>query len=753
VEESVATDRQELEEVAPAWAQARRSPRHTAYNAAESVITSTNVGRLHTVWEAAVGTDQLIYRDQQLFATTPVAGKGGVIALAAGTGGFIWSSQDPAGTFAGFPAYNHGVIYAKNEEASIGVRALNGDELYRGPFADAEFVTTNPLSAVDHVYQIGTGRSAPSSSDLVLRNTVLKTTVIEPLPFATHADPAAANERLFVTGEGETLALNATTGAVVWQASEGSDAFGPAVLAGRVFVPTDEEGGIAALDERTGAVLWSRATTEPIVGSVAVTETSVFVPMAVAGGGVRVQAFDVGTGANVFSTALGDSALSGELGIAADVGYLGQSNGHLYAFAVSTGAPLLDLNLGSGPVSAPAIADGHVFVASASRVFSLGLEDALGAPTADPNGPSRAARLSVDGRYVAYESYASNLVSGDTNQQPDIFVYDRQTHRNTRVNLTAAGAQATDRSFLADFTENGRYAAFRSWAQNLGAISESLPSLFVADVVSGSIEKANVDSAGVHITTSGSTSMSADGRVVVFDGVREEKLHVRDRSAGTTTTLDCAALGLTRIANGVVSGSGQRVLFSGSNALGNDDLYVYNVANSALQVVPLGSYAPEIYRVLTLSTERNARFVVFTAAAAEGAPHYVYVVDRVQGTIERVASSSGSQIWRTPSVTPDGRYVCVTSDNPSLVPNDTNAAPDVFLIDRQLGTTSRVSVSSSGGQTGPQYGARQGALSADGKLVAFTTDWKFATSDRNQRDDIYLRDIPAATTTRVSLGY
>jgi Tol biopolymer transport system component len=83
----------------------------------------------------------------------------------------------------------------------------------------------------------------------------------------------------------------------------------------------------------------------------------------------------------------------------------------------------------------------------------------------------------------------------------------------------------------------------------------------------------------------------------------------------------------------------------------------------------------------------------------------------------------------------------------------TSLAPPVFLIDRQQGSTTRLSISSSGAQTGAQYGARQAAISADGKLIAFTSDWRFVTTDRNQRDDIYLRDVAASTTTRVSLGY
>jgi outer membrane protein assembly factor BamB len=225
-----------------------------------------------------------------------------------------------------------------------------------------------------------------------------------------------------------------------------------------------------------------------------------FVPTLAAGGGVQLEAFAVDSGASIFSATVGNSALSGDLGIGGDVGYLGQTNGHLYAFAVSTGAPLLDL--GGGPVSAPIIVDGHVFVATSTRVFSLELETASSAPTADPNGHSRGPRLSADGRYVAFESYASNLVSGDTNQFADIFVYDRQTQRTKRVNLAPGAAQANERSFVTDLSEAGRFLNFESWATNLGALAESNASLFVVDGVTGSVEKVNVDTLGAHLTRS-----------------------------------------------------------------------------------------------------------------------------------------------------------------------------------------------------------------------------------------------------------
>jgi tricorn protease-like protein len=83
------------------------------------------------------------------------------------------------------------------------------------------------------------------------------------------------------------------------------------------------------------------------------------------------------------------------------------------------------------------------------------------------NGDAYVCAISGDGRYVAFDSYASNLVSGDTNGVPDIFVHDRQTGQTTRVSVASDGAQGNLDSAGASLSSDGRYVAFSSWANNL----------------------------------------------------------------------------------------------------------------------------------------------------------------------------------------------------------------------------------------------------------------------------------------------
>jgi Tol biopolymer transport system component len=92
----------------------------------------------------------------------------------------------------------------------------------------------------------------------------------------------------------------------------------------------------------------------------------------------------------------------------------------------------------------------------------------VGAGGAQGNAGSIGAGISADGRYVTFDSNATNLVPGDTNDLGDVFVHDRQTSRTTRVSVTARGAQAAGgNSANPAISADGRHVAFNSHAANL----------------------------------------------------------------------------------------------------------------------------------------------------------------------------------------------------------------------------------------------------------------------------------------------
>ena len=97
------------------------------------------------------------------------------------------------------------------------------------------------------------------------------------------------------------------------------------------------------------------------------------------------------------------------------------------------------------------------------------------------NGASEKPTLSADGRFVAFLSLADNLVKGDTNGMHDIFVHDRATQRTTRVSVASSGTQANYRSDYSAISADGRFVAFESFADNLVLGDISGWDLFVRD--------------------------------------------------------------------------------------------------------------------------------------------------------------------------------------------------------------------------------------------------------------------------------
>jgi hypothetical protein len=86
---------------------------------------------------------------------------------------------------------------------------------------------------------------------------------------------------------------------------------------------------------------------------------------------------------------------------------------------------------------------------------------------AEGNGHSEFASISADGRYVAFLSWASNLVPGDTNGTVDVFVHDRLTGQTTRVSVASDGTEGNGASWRPSLSADGRYVAFASEASNL----------------------------------------------------------------------------------------------------------------------------------------------------------------------------------------------------------------------------------------------------------------------------------------------
>src|SRR5207248_10419230 len=123
-----------------------------------------------------------------------------------------------------------------------------------------------------------------------------------------------------------------------------------------------------------------------------------------------------------------------------------------------------------------------------------------------------------DGQFVAFHSAASNLVANDTNGQVDVFVRDRFGFTTTRVSTSASGGEADYFSQTPSISVDGRYIAFSSIATNLiPNDTNNVFDVFVKDRLTGGIKRASISGGGSQGNSSSQgNSISADGRYVGF---------------------------------------------------------------------------------------------------------------------------------------------------------------------------------------------------------------------------------------------
>lgn len=167
------------------------------------------------------------------------------------------------------------------------------------------------------------------------------------------------------------------------------------------------------------------------------------------------------------------------------------------------------------------------------------------------NAASYGSAMSADGRFVVFESNATNLVLGDTNGSNDVFVRDRRSHRTKRVNVATSGAQANAPvpliSTFPAISFDGRYVVFFSYAANLvPSDTNNSSDVFLRDLATGRTERVSVGPGGAEADGSSTfPTISGDGRYVAFVSFARNLvpggtggvsgLYVRDRVAGTTT--------------------------------------------------------------------------------------------------------------------------------------------------------------------------------------------------------------------------
>lgn len=367
----------------------------------------------------------------------------------------------------------------------------------------------------------------------------------------------------------------------------------------------------------------------------------------------------------------------------------------------------------------------------------------------DTNGASHRPAMTPDGRYVVWAADASDLVSGDRNGVRDIFVRDRHSRRTERVSRGRSGAEANGASDAPAISADGRYVVFSSRASNLVAgDGNGQPDVFVFDRRTSVTSRLSVDGAGAEadgassapaIRNDGTTVafVTAAGNLVPGDGNGVEDVLVVARSGGAPALASIADDGSAATRgcfDPSLSGDRRFVAFTSSANLlasadgnGHDDVFVRDrllATTVRASGTPSGGDADGGSRHARLS--EDGRLVVFESDATDlvagdgnGASD-VFVHDLLAAVTARqsVDSASGEAAGdsRAPALSTDGRWIVFESDATTLVGGDLNGVRDVFVRDRDTGMVVRASE----GAAGEAHGASQAAvISADGAEVAF----------------------------------
>jgi hypothetical protein len=349
------------------------------------------------------------------------------------------------------------------------------------------------------------------------------------------------------------------------------------------------------------------------------------------------------------------------------------------------------------------------------------------------------------------------------------------------ASLNSSGEQANGDAFNAAISSSGRYVAFGSGADNLvaGDIA-GFYDVFVRDTRDGLTTRVSVDSNGNEANQeSNSPAISDDGTYIAFDSdasnlVADDTnnatdIFVHDRDTGATTRVSVSSTGVEADCAAdipAISGDGKVVAFKScaGNLVAGVVEYEWGIfihqrdtgATTRVSVDNAGnagndfSYDPEL--------SLDGRYIVFSSYATNlvandtNAANDIFVHDRATGTTTRVSvatsgveANDGSDY---PAISEDGRYIAFSSTASNLVTPDTNRY-DVFVHDRHTGTTKMISVDSMGNQgNGGSYGPE---ISADGRFITYQSEASnLVADDSNGEHDIFVFDQHTQTTFRVS---
>ena len=417
-----------------------------------------------------------------------------------------------------------------------------------------------------------------------------------------------------------------------------------------------------------------------------------------------------------------------------------------------------------------------------SPVLSAGetIRVSLASAGAQGTGSSGAPSIASNGRYIAFKSSSNNLVTGDTNGKSDIFVRDRQAGTTIRVSVASDGTQGNGDSFAPVVSADGRFVAFYSYATNLvSGDTNAVVDVFVRDNQLETTTRVSKSLAGYQGNSySINPAISADGRYIVFtsaatnlvggDTNTKDDIFLHDILTGTTTRVSVDSSGLQ--SNGtsseaLISANGRYVAYASSatNLVSGDmnaqsDVFLYDTYTTDTTRISLDSAGAEGNgSSYTPALSAEGRYIVFNSDATNLVSEDtnnrtdIFLRDRQTRITTRVSVDSagvqGNGRSLHPIISEDGRFIAFNSAATNLVNGDTNGRDDVFMYDRLTAAVVRVSVNTAGNQaTGGVSDSP--SISADGRYVGFeSAATNLVSGDTNAQFDVFAHENNGVPTT------
>jgi Tol biopolymer transport system component len=387
--------------------------------------------------------------------------------------------------------------------------------------------------------------------------------------------------------------------------------------------------------------------------------------------------------------------------------------------------------------------------------------------------------ISTNGEWVLFESFANNLVPGDTNNAADVFVRDVVKGTTLLVSASTNGAVGNGTSKNAVLSPDGRYVAFASLASNLVPDDTNrLQDVFVRDLQTGTTTLASfgsvMSSVGYPSGNSDLPVMTPDGRYVTFSSSNSrapnrgllDEIYRHDLVEGSTLWVSAEASNVVRSVfgyttvtafNHAMSDDGQAIVYEASLDAGSTAVLLRYDAATGLTLLIHTNAANATLAAGALDMTPDGGKVAFMAYTGDnsGSNTFVLVWDAETGTITLASEDLINPVWESmdasaPALDQTGRYVAFLSSAQGLVTNELRGGTHLYVRDLQAGTTMLADEDAAGVGSGVALGGSP-SINPGGRLVAFNApDGTLVPGDQNGSYDVFARDLVSRTNELIS---